>query len=90
MRKIGDPDYVYTPHSEERRKKQREKSLARFAPLGFRYVFGVWVPDRWHAVIRHLAYTYRRMNKGEGESTIEDTEQLVRDLMEFLASVEES
>lgn len=61
MRSIGDPNYVYKPHTPEHRQRQRDAALRRFGiPAGHHRLFGVMVPDLIYARIKAAVIAFRR------------------------------
>jgi hypothetical protein len=60
MRKISDPNYVYRPWLEERRKAARAKAIERSgAKPGHRLVYGTNVPIEISEIVAAEAYRFR-------------------------------
>ena len=61
-RSMADPNYVYRPHSAERRARMSEANMRRLgAPPGHRIVYGVYVPveifERVHRIVLRVVKT---------------------------------
>lgn len=76
------PDYVQAPLSPKRRAKMRERALLRFAPKGYRQVYGAIVPediaDDLREIVGEILFAFKKSERAYAVFLIRRLIEIVR------------